>query len=181
MAPVVAIKEQLRGPSRMMHPAKQPEDRLMADCAIQRTRRTGPGGQHRNKVETAVVINHKPTGVRAEASERRSPAANLAAAIFRLRVKLALKIRMPLREQPSELWTGRTEGRQIAVNPAHDDFPALLAEALDVLAANAWAPGIAAGFLGVSASQLVKMLKLEPDALTLLNTERQGLNLPRLR
>src|SRR5215208_2690516 len=79
--------------NQMSHPASLPADRLLADCTVERTRRSGPGGQHRNKVETAVVITHDPTGVQTEASERRSQVANLTKATFRLRVKLALKIR----------------------------------------------------------------------------------------
>src|SRR5262245_3474953 len=56
----------------MLHPAQLPIDELLPACSFQRTRRSGPGGQHRNKVETAVIVEHKPTGVRAEANERRS-------------------------------------------------------------------------------------------------------------
>ncbi|MFN5707736.1 MAG: peptide chain release factor family protein, partial [Planctomycetota bacterium] len=58
------------------HPASLPEEKLLADCDVVRTRRGGPGGQHRNKVETAVVITHRPSGVSAEANERRSQAEN---------------------------------------------------------------------------------------------------------
>ena len=56
-------------------------------------RRSGPGGQHRNKVSTAVVITHRPTGVRAEANERRSQAENHREAVRRLRVRLAVEVR----------------------------------------------------------------------------------------
>ncbi len=161
----------------MIHPASLPVERLLADCSVERTRRSGPGGQHRNKVETAVVITHRPTGIRAEASERRSQAQNLAKAIFRLRVELALRTRTAYETSPSALWTGRVGGRRILVNPEHEDFPALLAEALDVLADQAWAPADAGKFLGVSGSQIVKLLKLEHKALLVLNAERLALGM----
>ncbi|MCA9240852.1 MAG: peptide chain release factor-like protein, partial [Planctomycetales bacterium] len=44
------------------HPSAVPLEELERDCKIERLRRSGPGGQHRNKVETAVVITHQPTG-----------------------------------------------------------------------------------------------------------------------
>ena len=77
------------------HPASLDSSHLLAVCDVRRTRRSGPGGQHRNKVETAIVLTHEPTGVQAEASERRSQAQNLSAAVFRLRVNLALAVRGP--------------------------------------------------------------------------------------
>jgi protein subunit release factor B len=78
-----------------MHPAALPLPDLQPLCDITRTRRSGPGGQHRNKVETAVVITHRPTGISAQASERRSQAENLAVAWKRLRVELAFGVREP--------------------------------------------------------------------------------------
>ena len=45
------------------------------------------------------------------------------------------------------------------MNPHHDDFPALLAEALDVLHASGNDPKAAALALGCSPSQLIKLLK----------------------
>jgi hypothetical protein len=164
----------------MAHPATLPVEELLMSCSVERTRRSGPGGQHRNKVETAVVITHRPTGVRAEASERRSQAENLTKAVFRLRVKLALLQRTTM-TVPSPLLKSRAAGQRIAVSPEHADFPAILAEALDALAVADWSPAAAGAILGVSGSQLVRLLKLEPEALGLVNAQRRELGLKACR
>jgi hypothetical protein len=158
----------------MLHPAQLPIEQLLGDCTFQRTRRSGPGGQHRNKVETAVVVEHTPTGIRAEANERRSQEQNRQAAIQRLRVRLALEFRNPSAEEISELWRSRTVGGKLSVNVEHADFPALLAEALDTIEAENLDLATAATHLGVSSSQLVKFLKLEPAALALVNRQREA-------
>ena len=65
------------------------DEELLAQCEVQAHRAGGPGGQHRNKAQTAVRIVHLPTGVAAEGKDQRSRAKNLAAALVRLREKLA--------------------------------------------------------------------------------------------
>jgi hypothetical protein len=168
-----------------MHPAQLPVEKLLAECSLQRTRRGGPGGQHRNKVETAIVIVHEPTGVRAEANERRSQAANRTQALFRLRVRLALEVRQEegnhAASVPSTLWVRRSGGGKIRVNPRHDDFPALLAEALDAIGRVDADVAAAARQLGVTPSQLIKLLKLQPDALIAVNGQRTTHGLSALR
>src|SRR6187551_1518881 len=103
-----------------IHPADLTPAKLLAECEVRRQRRSGPGGQHRNKVETAIVLVHQPTGIRGEASERRSQAQNMAMAVQRLRVKLAIQVRSPPSDvselQRSELWVSRVRGRQITIN-----------------------------------------------------------------
>jgi hypothetical protein len=165
------------------HPAAIPIERLMEECEVVRTRASGPGGQRRNKVETAVVVSHKPTGISASASERRNQAENQRKAVFRLRVNLAVEIRRPVTPEshPTSLWQSRCSGGRIAINPRHRDFPSILAEALDVLAYNDWDMTASAKFLGCSATQLVKLLRNEPRALGRLNEERKKLGLGRLR
>ena len=59
------------------------------------------------------------------------------------------------------------------MNPGHEDFPALLAEALDVLHAHADDPRDAAEALGCSPSQLIKLLKEEHRALAQVNERRR--------
>ena len=135
------------------------------------------------RVETAVVLKHLPTGIEAEANERRSQAENRRTAMFRLRMKLALQVRVagPPASERSELWRSRCRGGRISVNPQHLDFPAILAEALDILSAHGFEVGAAAAALSCTGSQLVKLLKDEPRAFELLNRERLARGLPRLR
>jgi protein subunit release factor B len=61
---------------------------LERECDIQYFIATGPGGQHRNKVETGVRLTHRPTGVVVTATERRSQYANREAAYERMATKL---------------------------------------------------------------------------------------------
>jgi len=169
--------------SKKPHPATLDEETLLRDCETQRTRGSGPGGQHRNKVETAIVIAHKPTGVIGQASERRSQHKNREVALGRLRVNLAIEIRREVApdNQPSELWGGRIRGGKVNVSSSHFDFPALLAEALDFVAAENFDVSSAAKRLSISTSQLVKFFKVEPNAFQFVNSERKKLDLHALK
>lgn len=64
------------------------------DIRIEYYRSRGPGGQRKNKKETAVRIRHIPTGITAIATEFRSQARNRALAMKRLKERLQrLKVR----------------------------------------------------------------------------------------
>lgn len=156
------------------HPVTLDDEHLLEQCEVQRTRAGGPGGSHRNKVETAIHITHTPTGVGSMATERRSQVENLAKAIKRLRVNLALEVRStpdPL-AGPSELWRSRCHQGKMMVNPHHADFPLLLAEGLDVMHVCRGDARRAAAWMGCTMSQMVKFIKLEPRALEAINEVR---------
>jgi len=157
-----------------LHPAKLPAELLLRDCEIRHERRRGPGGQHRNKTESAVVLHHTPTGVEGQAAERRSQHDNHRVAVSRLRVNLALEVRTASAADaiPTVKWSSRCHGGRIGCNPKHEDFAPLLAEALDVLHARHGHVSSSAEQLGVTPSQLVKFLKYEHRALLLVNQER---------
>lgn len=168
----------------MVHPAALPPEELLAGCEVRRLRRGGPGGQHRNKVETAVVLSHRETGIEAEANERRTQEENRKVALRRLRTRLALGVRQPVSREdfvPSSLWQQRRQGTRIAINVDHQDFPAVLAELLDVIHAVKYEVADAAERLGITSSQALKVLRLEPAALQQVNNERVARGLRPLR
>lgn len=164
------------------HPAAQPEELLYRQCTVEPLRRSGPGGQRRNKVQTGVRLLHRPTGLRVEAFERRSREENRRAALRRLRIGLALTVRMAddLGRFPSTAWKNRCRGGRLSLAASSAEFPALLAEALDCIALHKADVKQAAEQLGCSTSQLVKLLKREPQAMELVNRWRREQNLPAL-
>ena len=165
------------------YPAHLEDAELLADCELRRQRRSGPGGQHRNKVETGIFIKHLPTHVTANATERRSQEQNRAVAVERLRLRLAVEHRVPIdpAQFPSDCWKRRVQHGRIVVSPHHRDLACLLADALDALDAQSYATTEAAEQLGCTASQLLKLLRLHPPALTEVNRQRQAAGLPTLK
>jgi hypothetical protein len=166
-----------------VHPASLPDDRLLAECDVRRTKGGGPGGRHRNSTESRVVVRHKATGVESGAGERRSQHENLDVAVRRLRLALATEVR-ELRDAPappSALWIERVRGGRIVCSAAHRDFPTLLAEALDVVGAELWDVRAAAEHLGTTSTQLVRFVAMHPAALVEVNRRRAERGLAGLR
>jgi peptide chain release factor 1 len=55
---------------------------------IRITRGSGPGGQHKNKVETCVIITHIPTGLQEKCQDTRSKIKNIEIAKERIIAKI---------------------------------------------------------------------------------------------
>ena len=159
---------------RSGHPAAVDDETLMSQCELRRGRSSGPGGQHRNKTETHVELFHRPTGLSAQAGERRSPETNRKVAIRRLRLELATQIRVeaPVGEARTKLWFSRVRNGRILCSPKSNDFPAMLAEAMDMVFTCKLDVRRASTRLACTMSQLLKLLREHPPAFEKVNAAR---------
>lgn len=87
------------------------DETLLAQCEVQAHRASGPGGQHRNKAETAVRLVHLPSGVSVEGKDERSRTQNLRIALGRLREKLARRAYRPPPRRPTRPTRGAKQRR----------------------------------------------------------------------
>ena len=176
--------DQLDQPAdRPTHPAALDVETLLKDCTITRGRASGPGGQHRNKVETHITVLHHPSGIDAQAGERRLAKENQSVAIRRLRLKLAMGVRVevPAGDIRSPLWRTRCVKNRIVCNPKHADYPSLLAEALDVIEVCGFDVKKAAARLECSTTQLIRFIADHRPALEQLNQSREDRGLHKLK
>jgi hypothetical protein len=144
-----------------------PDADLLRQCREERYKSSGPGGQHRNKVETAVRLHHDASGVTAQGEETRSQDENRRHALKRLREKIAFAVRSPFNldapDVPPEFAAQRGRSGSLAANTKNPNFPLVAATALDALAAAGNSYAAAAHALGVTTSQLRKFLQSDRE------------------
>jgi len=88
-----------------------PESKQMNlnDITIQSYKASGPGGQHRNKVETAIRIIHNPTGTIVTASDSKSKVQNKKSAIAKLKKALSKQSHALQQDSNLEEWSSKIE------------------------------------------------------------------------
>ncbi len=151
---------------------------LLAQCDATSSSTHSPGGQHRNKAESAVRLRHKPSGLMAQCEANRDRADNRAEALRRLRLRLVLAD--PGRSDRAWL-TEHVVDQRFTVGPAHPRFALVVACALDALDAAAGQLPEAAAGLGVTSSQLVRALVADKEVHQAANRIRAGHALPAIK
>ncbi len=140
---------------------------LLRDCREERYKASGPGGQRRNKVTTALRLRHEPAGIVAQAEEGRSLDENRRRALRRLRGRIAIELRAPFDlaspDIPQEFARYASADGRLAVNPKNPDYPLVVATALDALAAADGSYATAAAALGLTTSQCTKFLESDRE------------------
>ena len=151
---------------------------LLKQCRQERYRASGPGGQRRNKVETAIRLHHRSSGLVAHAEESRSPEENRTRALRRLRERMALELRIPfdLEAPPSvpELLAQRGPKGRLSVNPRNRGYPIIVATMLDALEAAEGSYVKAASALGLTTSQLLRLLRSDPHVWRAVTRRQDG-------
>ncbi|MGD0387449.1 MAG: peptide chain release factor-like protein [Tepidisphaeraceae bacterium] len=146
---------------------KLSDEHLLADCRLETFRGSGPGGQKRNKTSSSVRLTHVPSGLSVVAGESRSQHRNRQAALDRLRRKIALRVREPIK------LSSLPDPAVVAVPGRSADYPAAMGKALDVLEHAGWSVSDGAKLLGVSTGRLIGFLRTDAQLWMEVNQRRQ--------
>ena len=158
------------------------DDQLLAQCAVDTYRASGPGGQKRNKTSSAVRLRHPPSGLLVIAEESRSQHENRARALRRLRQAFYLKLREPLAPDDlrpgglsarPELAAARTAAGRLDVGRKDPRYWPAAGLVLDALAAAEARVRDAAQALDVSTANLIDFLSRDPKLWEQANHLRQ--------
>lgn len=148
---------------------------LLAQCAVDLYRASGPGGQKRNKTSSAVRLRHAPSGIIVIAEESRSQHENRAKALKRLRRGLWLSFRQP---PPVDAAKELSGGWPTGKSPS---FLAAAALVLDMLDAMEGRVADAAQILQTGSAALAEFLRQDEDVWREAAQIRQRHGLPVLR
>jgi len=144
----------------------------------------GPGGQHRNKTESAVRLRHRATGIAAIGEDSRSQAENKLHAVRRLRAAIALQVREGVGAAPSPRLAALLAGGTAplgAKTRQTGEYWAAIAELLDFLVDGALEIGATAQRLGVTTGALSKLLLHDEQVGRAVNDLRRARGMRPLR
>jgi hypothetical protein len=142
------------------------DPQLLQQCEVDTYRASGPGGQKRNKTSSAVRLRHLPSGLLVIAEESRSQHENKAKALKRMRQRLWLQLREPIRD-------GTPPEFSLAIGRRDQRFWPTMGIVLDALEHFSGQVSTAAQWLGVSTGNLIDFLEIDDAVWTEANRLRQ--------
>lgn len=168
-----------------------PDEAILAQCDIHIYKASGPGGQHRNKVSSAVRLRHKETGITATANDSRSQHSNRKLALQRMRMNIALRLRSPLAptgDEPNlpeilaECIHVATKGPQagsarLTIGRKNHRFWLVAAYLLDILTGAEGKVAQAAEMLGITTGNLTSVLKSDRHLIAAVQEIRKSHNM----
>ncbi len=156
---------------------------LLSQCEVDTYRASGPGGQKRNKTESAVRLRHKPSGLIVIAEESRSQPENKARALRRLRKALAVKLRhaADIERVPEAVLACIDKRGRLDVGQRDARYLPAVAAVLDVFVACRGSVADAARHLGITTGNLSSFLTDDEDVYVEANRLRSSFKLKPLR
>ena len=95
------MSDKPKAPSGYKPPSEDGE--LLEGCTVTVFRSSGPGGQHKNTSNTAVRLQHEPTGLVVIGRRERSQSRNLKDALERLREKIENLLKKPKKRKKTRV------------------------------------------------------------------------------
>lgn len=163
------------------------DDQLIAQSEVDRYRASGPGGQHRNKTESAVRLRHKLSGASAIGEDSRSQSENKLHAVRRLRAAIALDVREPVNLEayvPSPRLAAMVAAGTAplgAKTKLTGAYWAGMAELLDLLVAGKLEIAATAQRLGITTGAMSKLILHDDAVARVVNDLRRAAQMRPLR
>ena len=128
-------------------------------------KRSGNGGQKRNKTSSAVRVTLKELAISAEDCTERSQKLNRSKALQKLRRKIAMTVRQEISDEIITI-----------VAPSNDRYPLFLARLIDLLSSVNYSFKECGLKLNLSSSQVEKLLRRDASLWQFIQSKRQNEN-----
>lgn len=143
-------------------------DELLRACTLKGFQGSGPGGQHRNKTNTGVLLTLRDFNLEIKSCEGRSAYENKIHALHRMQMALALQVRC----EPAnpEIPFPGSNGH---IQTSNALFPLFVAHVFDIMESKGGDTKSAAAAFKLTPSALVKILRQDKACATKLQGNRK--------
>ena len=154
---------------------------LLSKCEMDTYRVPGPGGQKRNKTDSAIRLRLRGMSLMVIATESRSQHVNRAKALRRMRQAIALELRCPIDAQAyqtSPLLAGCIDrGGKLKLGRKDQRYPSAVREVLAVIAGCQMRLADAGRLIGISTANLSSFISKDIKLRAKVNQLRKGAGL----